>query len=55
MIERPFEKPLGAAEISQGPAGAAVANAVRHAIGVRITELPITREAIITSLLSNEI
>ncbi len=55
LIERPSEKPLGAAEISQGPAGAAVSNAVRHALGVRITELPITREAIINSLLSNEI
>ena len=54
MIERPLEKPLGAAEISQGPAGAAVANAVSNALGTRVSQLPITRDAIVSSLLSNE-
>ena len=47
VIDRPGETPLGAGEISQGPAGAAVSNAVRAALGVRIRRLPITREAII--------
>ena len=54
LIERPLEKPLGAAEISQGPAGAAVANAVSNALGTRVSQLPITRDAIVSSLLSNE-
>lgn len=49
LIERPGEAPLGAGEISQGPAAAAVANAVRDALGVRVTGLPITREAIIAA------
>jgi CO/xanthine dehydrogenase Mo-binding subunit len=47
VIDRPGETPLGAGEISQGPAGAAVSNAVRAALGVRIRRLPLTREAII--------
>lgn len=47
VIDRPGETPLGAGEISQGPAGAAVSNAVRAALGVRIRDLPITRDAII--------
>lgn len=55
LIERPYEKPLGAAEISQGPAGAAVANAVRNALGIRVKQLPITRDAIVSSLLSSEV
>lgn len=50
LIERPDESPLGAGEISQGPAAAAVANAVRAAVGVRVTRLPITREAVIAAL-----
>jgi CO/xanthine dehydrogenase Mo-binding subunit len=50
LIERPDEAPLGAGEISQGPAAAAVANAVRAAVGVRVTALPITRDAIIRAL-----
>jgi len=50
LIERPEETPLGAGEISQGPTAAAVANAVRAAIGARVTRLPITREAIIAAL-----
>lgn len=50
LIERPEEAPLGAGEISQGPAAAAVVNAVRSAVGVRVTGLPITREAIIAAL-----
>lgn len=50
LIERPEEAPLGAGEISQGPTAAAVANAVRAAIGARVTRLPITREAIIAAL-----
>jgi CO/xanthine dehydrogenase Mo-binding subunit len=50
LIERPEEAPLGAGEISQGPTAAAVANAVRAAVGVRVTGLPITREAVIAAL-----
>lgn len=37
---------LGAGEASQGPTTAAIANAVFHALGVRVRELPLTAEAI---------
>jgi len=50
LIERPEESLLGAGEISQGPTTAAVANAVRDAVGVRVAGLPITRNAIIAAL-----
>ena len=51
LINRPDEKPLGAAEISQGPGGAAVANAVRNALGIRVKKLPITRDELIAATL----
>ncbi|NNE89170.1 MAG: xanthine dehydrogenase family protein molybdopterin-binding subunit [Silicimonas sp.] len=50
LIEHPDAPPLGAGEISQGPAGAAISNAVRAALGVRVTRLPITRHAIVAAL-----
>lgn len=42
LINRPNERPLGAGEGSQGPAGAAIANAVAHATGKRLRDLPLT-------------
>jgi nicotinate dehydrogenase subunit B len=42
LINRPNEHPLGAGEGSQGPAGAAIANAVAHATGKRLRDLPLT-------------
>tara|TARA_B100001996_G_scaffold160614_1_gene122486 strand:+ start:1384 stop:3489 length:2106 start_codon:yes stop_codon:yes gene_type:complete len=50
LIDRPEEKPLGAGEISQGPTGAAIVNAVADAIGCHVTNLPITRDAIIGTI-----
>ena len=49
LIDRPDDPPLGAGEISQGAAAAAVSNAVRAALGVRVRRLPITRHAIIAA------
>jgi nicotinate dehydrogenase subunit B len=43
VIDRPGEPFLGTGEASQGPAGAAIANAVASATGRRIRELPLTR------------
>jgi nicotinate dehydrogenase subunit B len=40
LINRPSERPLGAGEGSQGPAVAAIANALAHATGRRIRDLP---------------
>ena len=50
LIERADALPLGAGEISQGPTGAAVCNAVRAALGIRVRNLPITRDAIIAAV-----
>ena len=51
LINRPDEKSLGAAKISQGPGGAAVANAVQNALGIRVKKLPITRDELIAATL----
>jgi CO/xanthine dehydrogenase Mo-binding subunit len=47
IIARPEEKPLGAGEAAHGPVAGAIANAVCDALGVRVRDLPITRERII--------
>jgi CO/xanthine dehydrogenase Mo-binding subunit len=41
VINRPTEEPLGAGEAAQGPAAAAIANAVFRASGKRIRHLPL--------------
>jgi nicotinate dehydrogenase subunit B len=40
LIDRPDERALGAGEGSQGPAVAAIANAIAHATGKRLRDLP---------------
>jgi CO/xanthine dehydrogenase Mo-binding subunit len=42
LINRPNEKPLGSGEGSQGPAVAALVNAVANATGKRMRDLPLT-------------
>lgn len=49
IIERPDEKALGVAEAAQGPAAAAIGNAVFYALGARVRRLPITTEAVIAA------
>ncbi len=44
MIDRPEEAAEGGGEVSMPPTGAAIANAVYHACGKRIYDLPITVE-----------
>lgn len=41
VIDRPEEPPVGAGEAAQGPASAALANAIYKVTGVRVRELPI--------------
>jgi CO/xanthine dehydrogenase Mo-binding subunit len=50
IVSRPDEKPVGAGEAAHGPTAAAIANAVFHALGVRVRDLPITRERIIAAM-----
>jgi CO/xanthine dehydrogenase Mo-binding subunit len=52
MIDNPNEPTLGLGEASVGPTGAAIGNAVARALGRRIRDLPLTRERIVATLLS---
>ncbi len=47
LINRPDEKPLGAGETTMGPTAAAIGNALHHALGIRLRDLPLTRERIV--------
>jgi nicotinate dehydrogenase subunit B len=42
---------LGVGECTVGPTAAAIGNAVAHALGVRIHDMPLTRERIMAALL----
>jgi CO/xanthine dehydrogenase Mo-binding subunit len=50
LILRPDSEPLGAGEAAHGPVTAAIANAVFDALGVRVRDLPITRESLIAAM-----
>ena len=50
LIQRPELDPVGAGEAAHGPVAAAIANAVFDGLGVRIRDLPITRDSIITAM-----
>ncbi|MFZ2228374.1 MAG: molybdopterin cofactor-binding domain-containing protein [Candidatus Nanopelagicaceae bacterium] len=50
IISRPSLPTLGAGEASIGPTGAAIANALASAIGVRVRNMPLTPENIIASM-----
>jgi CO/xanthine dehydrogenase Mo-binding subunit len=49
VLNQPDEEPMGAGEAAQGPASAAIANAVYRACGKRIRDLPILPEKIFRS------
>ena len=44
--------PLGVGEASGGPTVAAIGNAVAHALGARLRDLPLTRDRVMAALLS---
>ncbi|MGX4803306.1 molybdopterin cofactor-binding domain-containing protein [Bradyrhizobium guangdongense] len=50
IIQRPEIEPVGAGEAAHGPVTAAIANAVHDCLGVRLRELPITRDRIIAAM-----
>ena len=50
LIDRPGELSKGAGEGAQGPTGAAIANALFNAIGVRVRDMPITRERVVAAM-----
>ena len=43
--------PLGVGEATAGPTAAAIGNALSHALGIRIRDLPLTRERVLAALL----
>jgi len=47
LIDRPNDSSKGAGEGAQGPTGGAIVNALYDAIGVRVRELPLTKERIV--------
>jgi CO/xanthine dehydrogenase Mo-binding subunit len=50
LVNRPDLPPLGAGEGAQGPTAAAIANAVYNAMGIRLRDMPFTRERIVAAL-----
>ncbi len=50
VIDRPRQPFLGAGEAAQGPAAAALANAVAHALGLRLRDMPLSPERIRAAL-----
>ncbi len=50
LIQRSELDPVGAGEAAHGPVTAAIANAVFDALGVRVRQLPITRDALIAAM-----
>lgn len=47
------DMPLGVGEATAGPTAAAIGNAMSHALGVRLRDLPLTRERIMAALLKD--
>jgi CO/xanthine dehydrogenase Mo-binding subunit len=50
VVNRPELPPLGAGEGQQGPTAAAIANAICNAMGVRLRDMPFTRERVLAAL-----
>lgn len=51
LINRPELPPLGAGEGTQGPVSAAIGNALFNAAGVRLRDLPFTRERLVAAMM----
>jgi CO/xanthine dehydrogenase Mo-binding subunit len=53
FVVDPARRPLGAGEAAQGPVAAAIGNAASRALGVRMRDLPLTRDRLISLLMVN--
>jgi len=51
LVDGAANPPLGVGECTVGPTAAAIGNAVSHALGMRIHDMPLTRERIAAALL----
>jgi CO/xanthine dehydrogenase Mo-binding subunit len=52
LIDAQDQPPLGLGEVVHGPTAAAIGNAVAHALGARIRDLPLTRDRIVKAVLA---
>jgi nicotinate dehydrogenase subunit B len=52
LVDAGSDMPLGVGEATAGPTAAAIGNAVSRALGVRIRDLPLTRERLTAKLLA---
>jgi nicotinate dehydrogenase subunit B len=50
LLDHPEERPLGVGEAAQGPTAAALANALAHATGARLRELPLSPARVLAAL-----
>ena len=50
LADTPDEPPLGMGECTMGPTAAAIANAAAHALGLRLRDMPLTRERIVAAI-----
>ena len=51
LISRPNDIALGVGECTVGPTAAAILNAVAHALGEPIIDMPLTRERVMETIL----
>ncbi|SEF77585.1 CO or xanthine dehydrogenase, Mo-binding subunit [Nonomuraea solani] len=50
LVEHPGTPSVGAGEAAQGPVAAAIANALTATLGIRLRDLPLTRDAVINAI-----
>jgi nicotinate dehydrogenase subunit B len=50
IVAAPGQPETGAGEVAQGPVAAAIGNALAQAVGVRVRDLPLTREQVIRAI-----
>jgi nicotinate dehydrogenase subunit B len=53
VMDAPGEAEVGAGEVAQGPVAGAIGNAVADAVGVRVRDLPLTRERVTRAIEEN--
>jgi CO/xanthine dehydrogenase Mo-binding subunit len=50
IVDAPGEAETGAGEIAQGPVAGAIGNALANAVGVRVRDLPLTRDRVVRAI-----
>ena len=55
LLDRPELPSLGSGEAAQGPTAAAIGNGLAAALGVRVRDLPLTTEAVVAAIESDDL